>query len=78
MRGTVKWFNTEKGYGFAIGEDGDYYVHNADVVPKGIKLTSGAHIEFQPGETEHGLRAYQVRIVRDGSGEEQTNEPERV
>lgn len=32
MRGTTKWFNTEKGYGFIVGEDRtDYFVHYSQI-----------------------------------------------
>lgn len=38
MKGTVKWFNKEKGYGFITGEDGkDVFAHYSQIQKKGTK-----------------------------------------
>lgn len=38
MNGTVKWFDTRKGYGFIVGDDGqDYFVHYSQIQADGYK-----------------------------------------
>ncbi|MFN6991281.1 MAG: cold shock domain-containing protein, partial [Fervidobacterium sp.] len=48
MRGTVKWFDSSKGYGFITGEDGkDVFVHFSAVQMDGFKtLKEGDSVEF--------------------------------
>ena len=39
MKGTVKWFNTQKGYGFIVGDDGtDYFVHYSNIKVSEFRL----------------------------------------
>ena len=47
-KGTVKWFNAEKGYGFITGEDGnDVFVHFSALQMDGFKvLDEGEEVEF--------------------------------
>ena len=50
MKGTVKWFNPEKGYGFLIdGESGkDVFVHYSSIKADGFKtLNTGDVVEFE-------------------------------
>ena len=38
MTGTVKWFNTQKGYGFIVGDDGlEYFVHYSNIKVSGFR-----------------------------------------
>ena len=38
MKGTVKWFNNDKGYGFITGENGeDYFAHYTKIIGEGFK-----------------------------------------
>ena len=53
MEGTVKWFNTDKGYGFISGSDQtDYFAHFGEIQVEGYKtLKEGQEVIF---ETEDG------------------------
>ena len=48
-KGTVKWFNAEKGYGFITGEDGnDVFVHFSAIQGDGFKtLNEGQKVTFE-------------------------------
>jgi CspA family cold shock protein len=65
-QGTVKWFNSEKGFGF-IEQDGggaDVFVHFSAIVGDGFKsLDEGARVEFEVGQGQKGPQAEQVRVV---------------
>ena len=63
--GTVKFFNTEKGYGFISQEDGDdVFVHFSNIEGDGFKnLEEGQTVEFEIGEGRKGLEAQNVRAV---------------
>ncbi len=62
MKGKVKWFNTEKGYGFISGEDGkDIFVHYSHINQEGYKsLDEGQEVEFEVAELDKGLQARNV------------------
>lgn len=61
-QGKVKFFNVEKGFGFIRDRDGNDYFFNANYV-KGPQATTGAEVEFEPGKSERGPIAKNVRIV---------------
>ena len=65
VRGTVKFFNTEKGYGFISQESGDdIFVHFSNIVNEGFKnLEEGQTVEFTIGEGRKGAEAQNVRPV---------------
>ncbi len=65
MRGNVKWFNNEKGYGFIEYKDNeDIFVHYSAIKQDGYKtLTEGQLVEFQLIETEKGLQATNVVAI---------------
>ena len=57
MKGTVKWFNNQKGYGFICDADGhDVFVHYSGLNMEGFKtLDEGADVEFDVIEGSKGL-----------------------
>lgn len=61
-RGTVKWFNERKGYGFIAREDGDdVFVHFSAIESSGFKtLNEGDEVEFEITEGPKGLQAANV------------------
>ncbi len=65
MKGTVKMFNKEKGYGFIRGEDGkDYFFHYSVLVMDDFKTAEkGEAVEFEVQESERGLRAKDVKKI---------------
>ena len=61
MKGTIKWYNARKGYGFIQGEDGkDVFVHQSEV-PQGTFLNEGDRVEFSVESSERGPKAVGVR-----------------
>lgn len=64
-KGTVKWFNPEKGIGFIEREEGkDVFVHYSAINAEGYKtLAEGANVTFEIVETEKGLQAVNVTAI---------------
>lgn len=62
MRGTVKWFNTQKGYGFITGDDGaEYFTHQTQIKMDGFRtLDAGDIVEFDVRSEEKGLAAVNI------------------
>lgn len=61
--GTVKWFNSEKGYGFITPADGgkDLFVHHSEIQGGGFKtLDEGQQVTFEVGEGQKGPCATNV------------------
>ncbi len=65
MKGTVKWFDSKKGYGFIIAEDEkEVFVHYTGIVKEGFKsLTEGQAVEYELDEGAKGVQAVNVTIV---------------
>ena len=63
MRGTVKWFSDEKGFGFISQDDGeDVFVHHTGIAGTGFKsLAQGQIVEFEVNQGQKGLQATNVR-----------------
>ena len=69
MKGVVKWFNNQKGYGFITPENSskDVFVHFSSVTGDGYKsLKEGEQVEFELKEGPKGEQA--VNVVRSQSG----------
>ena len=65
MKGSVKWFNAKRGYGFITSEDGvDYFVHYSAIQQDGYKtLEGGTAVQFDPDVSERGQMAKNVIAV---------------
>ena len=63
-RGTVKWFNTVRGYGF-IAQEGekDVFVHVKDLAPGVQAVTENQAVDFEVTEGKKGPQAVNVRPV---------------
>lgn len=61
-RGTVKWFNDSKGYGFIEQPAGeDVFVHFSAIIGEGFRtLREGEEVEFEIRETDRGAQAANV------------------
>ena len=64
-KGTVKWFNESKGFGFIEQESGpDVFAHHSEIVGSGFKsLVEGQSVEFTISQGERGLQASSIVAV---------------
>jgi len=65
-RGTVKWFNNAKGYGFIGPEDGskDVFVHYSAIQLDGYKgLREGQKVEYEIAQGQKGSQAENVKLL---------------
>jgi len=63
--GTVKWFDSKKGFGFIEGkqEGRDIFVHYSNIEGDGFRsLKNGESVEYELVESEKGLQARHVRV----------------
>jgi len=63
-KGTVKWFDAKKGFGFITPDDGteDVFVHHTNIEGQGFKtLNNGQAVEYEVGEGRKGPQATNVR-----------------
>lgn len=65
MKGTVKWFNGEKGFGFITTDEGnDVFAHFSQIQKDGFKtLEEGQAVEFDVVEKEKGPQAENITII---------------
>mgnify|MGYP003327921163 CR=1 FL=1 len=67
VTGTVKWFNSEKGYGFLSvdGTDRDVFVHHTAIQGTGYKtLQEGEQVDYELVESDKGPKAEKVQRAR--------------
>ncbi|ALG14106.1 cold-shock protein [Kibdelosporangium philippinense] len=65
-QGTVKWFNSEKGFGFIAVDSGeaDVFVHYSEIQGKGFRtLEENQRVEFEVGQGTKGPQATNVRPI---------------
>jgi len=62
MKGTVKFFNTGKGFGFIAGEDGNEYFVHQSALPEGIALNEGDEVTFDVEQGDRGPKAVNVAL----------------
>ena len=61
MKGTIKWYNSRKGYGFILGEDGkDIFLHRTSV-PDDLHLKEGDKVEYETEDAERGPKAINIK-----------------
>ena len=62
MKGKVKFFNEQTGFGFVAGEDGkEYFVHSTGL-SEGAKITEDDAVEFEVEEGDRGPKAVKVKV----------------
>jgi CspA family cold shock protein len=63
--GTVKWFDTKKGFGFILNPEGkDVFVHYTSIEGEGFRsLKDGEQVEYEQTEGEKGLLAKNVKRI---------------
>ena len=63
MKGTVKWYNYRKGYGFIQSDDSkEVFVHRT-ALPLGLTIDENDAVEFEIEESDRGLQATNVKKV---------------
>ena len=61
MKGTVKWYNSRKGYGFITGEDGkEVFVHRT-AIPAETSLNDGDQVHFDVETSDRGPQAKNIK-----------------
>ena len=65
IQGTVKWFNSSKGYGFISQENGDdVFVHFQSIISDGYKtLNDNDKVEFVVTDGQKGPQATEVKVI---------------
>ncbi len=64
MKGTIKWYNETKGFGFITREgEKDIFVHRSGLQNKSIVLDEGQEVEFEVEDSPKGPVAVNVSVV---------------
>jgi CspA family cold shock protein len=66
-RGSVKWFDSKKGYGFIVNEQGqDCFIHYTNILGEGFRgLKDGQQVEYEQFQSEKGLACKNVRVIKE-------------
>ena len=69
--GAVKWFSTEKGFGFIVRDRGDdIFVHHSQIAQSGYRrLQEGQRVEYSVVESDKGTQAQEVRVIEQDTTE---------
>ncbi|OBK14508.1 cold-shock protein [Mycobacterium asiaticum] len=65
-QGTVKWFNSDKGFGFIApdGDEGDVFVHYSEITGSGYRsLEENQRVQFEIGQGAKGPQAMGVTTI---------------
>lgn len=63
IHGKVRWFSSEKGYGFITGGTKDYFIQHKEILGDGFKtLKEGDNVTFEPSRSPKGLVALNLRL----------------
>ena len=68
MKGTVKWYNARKGYGFITPNDNsdDVFVHATALKDCGLKkLYTGSEVTYETDQDEKGKRAKSIKVTKE-------------
>ena len=68
MKGTVKWYNARKGYGFITPDDNsdDVFVHATALKNSGLKkLYTGSEVTYETDQDEKGKRAKSIKVTKE-------------
>lgn len=65
MKGTIKWYNAKKGFGFIKTDDeNDVFVHKSEV-PNGTFLNEGDKVEYEVKDAEKGKVAINIKKIEE-------------
>lgn len=59
--GRVKWFDTDKGFGFVVAEDGSQAFLHSSVLPEGVEVTKGTRLEYDVVDSRRGAQVLKAR-----------------